>query len=385
MAHNINWVFDNENYPPKIVFTDQIPQSRMSPQGTGFVHVKVTENQTLLPALSSDVILTSASVGEIDTNSIVIDNNVIQFDVINISASGDVIVSASDPFNFTSVESDGKWFIGNSDTLSESLINDRLINLVNFLPQHLVESEVFDFMEFFQEHLNTLYESNSCTGNTHISSLKKIERLSSLHDADTIDIEYIQFLSSFMGYDIDVNRADIGSFRFDLSEVDADDVNEEELCEFQLVENEYLRFVVRNLPNWYRIKTTNDSIRIALFSFGVVGQVRTMFTNDYNLNWFSEDKKDNVDISVEFGENRLDYFPSPHFIITVDVKLTPPQWTNNIGRVKNSVNLIRPINTVFDDISARYDMDTTMTMNTIVNTKVNENYYISWDKQTADL
>ena len=36
-------------------------------------------------------------------------------------------------------------------------------------------------------------------------------------------------------------------------------------------EDKYLRFIISNLPTWYKIKTTRNSIRIMLFSFGIIG------------------------------------------------------------------------------------------------------------------
>lgn len=399
MPQNINWDFQQNTdiYPPVITFSNSQPESKMIIEGTGSVHVRIKDSNPIGTSIniitSAGFFLTSESLGEIDYSSFVeVAVNDVEFDVINISASGDVIVSASDIYDNSTTAADGKWYFSCVDPLDDSLDNNRLINLTNFLPQHLVESEVFDFMKFFQDYENTMYEvGNDCEGHCHISILKKIERLTTLHDADTIDEEYIQFLASFMGYDgLDVNRTDIGSFR--VGDVDADDIDNltpDQICTLEKQEGEYLRFVVRNLPNWYRIKTTDNAVKIALFSFGIIGELETLFTNDYDENWLAEDKKDGVDISTEFGVNRQDYFPSPHFVIVVDTKITLPNWINNIDRVKDAVNSIRPINTVFEGINSRYDMDLiTVGLNgngAQAGVMIKNNIQVAWNKPSANL
>src|SRR5689334_14453216 len=84
----------------------------------------------------------------------------------------------------------------------------REINLVEFLPSHLKDSEVNDFTEFFQDFLNSLYFEKhfptSATGleifnRRKISILEKITRLTELHDPSLVDIEYIQFFANYLG------------------------------------------------------------------------------------------------------------------------------------------------------------------------------------------
>ena len=43
-----------------------------------------------------------------------------------------------------------------------------------------------------------------------ISILEKVHRLVELHDPDLIDLEYIQFFANNLGYDIDINRNEVG-------------------------------------------------------------------------------------------------------------------------------------------------------------------------------
>jgi len=78
--------------------------------------------------------------------------------------------------------------------------------------------------------------------NVSMSILEKVNRLTELHDPDLIDLEYIQYFANNLGYNVNVNRSQFGNGGTDAN-------SEEEL-------NRYLRFMVRNLPSWYKIKTT---------------------------------------------------------------------------------------------------------------------------------
>ena len=62
-----------------------------------------------------------------------------------------------------------------------------------------------------------------------ISIIEKINRLTELHDPDLINLDYIQFFANYLGYDVDINRDEL--------------INQDEI-------EEYLRFVIRNLPTW---------------------------------------------------------------------------------------------------------------------------------------
>jgi len=326
------------DHPPSIQFSNYDPIDRTilnSTDNYGSVRVTVRDkhlgNEGSISPTANNVALTSASVGRIDYSSIVQSKNFyeIQFDVVDISATGDVIVSATDDYGFSTIESDGEWIIGCS-------ANDRMINIKDWLPTYLKDSETYQFAEFFENFLNTMYENRDC----NIGILEKIERLSTLHDPEEIDIEYIQFFANNLGYEVNVNRGDLGVFGKTTS--DAVSASDDDI-------NKYLRFVVKNLPNWYQIKTTRNSIKIMLFSFGIIGDIAYQWTSDYKNNWQTE--------ATSGGTEGLpsNFFPSPHFMIQVDLNQTPPTWTDNIDYVINAIDSIRPVNTVFDQIAGIFD------------------------------
>ena len=93
-----------------------------------------------------------------------------------------------------------------------SVENDRLINLRNFLPNSYDETDVSEFIGFFEDFLNNDIYSHKTDGEatrTSVSILKKIELLDTLKDPYLIDEEYINFFAKQLGYNITYSRDDI--------------------------------------------------------------------------------------------------------------------------------------------------------------------------------
>jgi hypothetical protein len=254
----------------------------------------------------------------------------------------------------------------------------KLINLTRFLPDYLQETDIFTLTKFFEDYLNTMYSglcgyqiqqtqlnasaseltfitpSQNLSADPRISILEKIKRLADLHDPDLIDIEYIQFFAKYLGYNVEITRNEIGGFgSFETSAT---------ICSAS--ENEkYLRFMVSNLPNWYKIKTTNDMIRIMLYSFGLVGDIVQYYTKpvaqggyDQNLlNWKPDDNGDLTEIPN-------DWFPTPHYAVKIDIDQSikdTPDATNLLtilmtegDKIIRAMESVRPINDVFHNLMA---------------------------------
>ena len=49
-------------------------------------------------------------------------------------------------------------------------------------------------------------------------------------------------------------------------------------------QQKYLRFVVQNLPNWYKIKTTKNCSKVMLYSFGLIGVWLNIIQSYSNIN-----------------------------------------------------------------------------------------------------
>lgn len=347
-GYQITSAYSPDYLAPYITFSEQNPSNRtiMSRgelvdsvsgtvyENTGRLKVTVFDPDGSIAPSETNIGLAPGSVGYIDYSSLkqTIFPHTIEFDVWNISATGDVIVSAQDDSRNWTSASDGQWVIGCG-------ANDKLINLTEFLPTHLKGESVFDFLQFFENFLNTLYTKSGDTCNHSI--LKKIERLSSLHNPEDIDMEYLEFFASMMGYGVGLNAGDLGLFTIG----NADPTDADEIAE----QNRALRFVVENLPNWYRIKSTRNAIKIMLYSFGIIGDVLYQYSNDYQNNWVSYDDNEQVNIKSVVP---ADYYPTPHFSLNVNIGLTTPNWITQIDEIINAINSIRPINSVFDHIAA---------------------------------
>ena len=280
----------------------------------------------------------------------------------------------------------------------------KTIHLKDFLPDYLEQGETGTFIEFFENFLNTLYynevsargtnddfeidsngvhtyystsstsagdivtSADSIYGGTSavpvryeitsadtVSILEKAKRIADLHDPDLIDIEYIQRLANFLGYKVFFDKGSVNNLTFGFNASTDEDINN------------YLRFIVSNLPNWYRIKSTRDSVKVLLFSFGIIGDIAYRWTADTvtSANPGSGGYGNNLDLWVEPLSNMPEnvamkvvpdtYFPTPHFSIRIDANNSPPEWFNNIDKIIETLETIRPINNVFHSLSIIFE------------------------------
>jgi len=293
-----------------------------------------------------------------------------------------------------------------SEILKSGLRNastGKRIHLKDFLPGHLEQSDVGEFVDFFEDFLNRLYYNDLSAVGTNddfdidsdgvhtyyatcatsdgdyvtsadttyggtsaipiryqitsadtISILEKAKRISDLHDPDLIDITYIQRLANLLGYNIGIDKAGVSDLNLGVNAQSEEDINS------------YLRFIVSNLPNWYKIKTTRDSIKVLLYSFGIIGDIVYRWTSDNitsanpnaggygddELYWSEEDTYLSADNALRNIPDN--YFPTPHFAIRIDAINSPPSWFTNIDKIISSIDTIRPINNVFRFLSILY-------------------------------
>tara|TARA_R110001606_G_scaffold88448_5_gene199259 strand:- start:5396 stop:6400 length:1005 start_codon:yes stop_codon:yes gene_type:complete len=266
------------------------------------------------------------------TNSI--DTLSTPFTVLYVPSPGDVVVPLSQITIFApQVE------IKASGLSGDKVDNDRLINLRNFLPTSFDGSEVSDFVGFFEDFLNyDLYthKIDSEASTLDISILKKIELLYTLRDPTLIDEKFIQYFAKQLGYNIKYNKSDIFNVTGDTN---ANDING------------YLRQTVQSLPHWYKFKSTNNALTMLMYSFGIVSDILTLWTNDYENNWISESPRFEQDINTPPMEQG--YYPTPHYRIVVNTTRTPKGWESNLSNIISMVDSIKPINTVFEGFSLK--------------------------------
>jgi len=228
-------------------------------------------------------------------------------------------------------------------------------------------SEISELLQVFEDYLNTMFtgtnslsaiETETPLGSTsatieyvipnsnYISLLEKIQRLPELHDPELIDIKHIQYLASMLGYNVNLNRGELGTY---LSEEDS------VLGKTNL--EKYLRFIVLTLPHWYKVKTTESAIKLLLFSFGIVADISYYYTDSYlpeqeGGKWKVSDYDMLAESITEIPDN---FYPTPHFIIWQDLDISESELQWDIKKresIINAINSIRPINTVFRHIGA---------------------------------
>jgi hypothetical protein len=237
----------------------------------------------------------------------------------------------------------------------------RTINLTEFLPDYLKDSEQYEFIKMFENFLNTMYngingfgirevkvndstsklfydlpyDEDTVQSDLRISILEKIARLANLHDPNLIDIEYIQFFAKNMGYDVNINYAEFGTFG-----------TSNLLCK-ESDKNKYLRFMISNLPNWYNIKSTNNMVKIMLYSFGLVGDIASLYSD--GVSW----KYDDVGNLITIPDT---WYPTSHFVVKVDIDKIIEGDTNftieNLNKVIRAIISIKPLNEVFKGLIA---------------------------------
>jgi hypothetical protein len=188
-----------------------------------------------------------------------------------------------------------------------------------------------------------------------IGILDKISKLRSLHDIDAIDIAHIQYFANLMGYNVNVNLGEIGLFS-QPTNTSAFVDNENFVGQLSEYQQKALRFVIRNLPNWYTIKTTRNAIRMLLLSFGIFGDIVEMYTTDYVSDWIQNIPTIDQIIDDTVTSN---YWPTPHMAVYLDMNSTDRSAiygdSSMLDALYNSIDSIRPANAVFEGLIGKYD------------------------------
>lgn len=289
--------------------------------------------------VSATIGLVPGSVGRIITSAIQAPFGYSKYIVpVEVSATGYVEISARNFYGNSTTQKENNFIFGCSE--------GRKLSLVKYLPQYLrdnadgTSSEFFEFTKVFEDYLNTIY-TNTEDG-CNISTLEKTKKLRDFRNIDKIDSQYIYQYANMLGYDVGINKAEIGTFATTPISGTYSDTSEkyQEKC---------LRFVVGNLPNWYSIKTTRNSVKMMLLSFGIIGDLIENYTLDYDKYW-----KQNRTVAGKFIDETItkEWFPTPHVSVGIDLKNTPNStiYSDQVKKVINSMETIRPANVVIDSL-----------------------------------
>jgi hypothetical protein len=185
----------------------------------------------------------------------------------------------------------------------------------------------------------------------HISILEKIRRLTELHDPDLIDTQYIEYFARYLGYSVNITRDNIGIFLRD-TEPSWDSLTDEQKQDLQ---DKYLRFVVSNLPTWYKIKTTDNALATMLYSFGLVTEISHYFCTNYGdpSTWVTEISGTALGLTDK-------HYQTPHFSVVIDIDKNALTFLSDPVKMKtiiDSIMSVKPINTVFKSLVAYFKRD----------------------------
>ena len=253
------------------------------------------------------------------------------------------------------------------------IVNDRLIDFVDYAPQALDEFEVRKFMNVLQglkngtlvcpcaeeeidEDGNTktvisepkqqyLYTHKINTFDTPVSVLKKIELLETMRNPDLIEYDFINDYSDNSGFNIDFFR----SFNKN-GNTNTTSENSENDTYDEANTARYLRNVLYEIPNIYKEKSTHKIISSVLYCFGISCDIIPLYTikGDTDYENFIETPEDYRDL------DRTDY-PTSHCYIRINLTKTRFDWYEYEKLIKNMVNSYRPINVVIDGFLITYD------------------------------
>ena len=208
-------------------------------------------------------------------------------------------------------------------------INDRLIDIVSYLPSNLRDSQMSDFVKLFQDFLNyELYQTADPKNgwDISISNLKKIEKILDLKSPDDIDPSFLHNFSKNLGYNLNFTEETYNTIYG----------NESFIVPF-------LRNVCRTLPHFYTNKSTERIFKAFLAMFGVRVNFSKLYSDEQYISFTNEDA-DGLMLTPHFGVQ---------FVIS-ESGMTVGSKINLISEV---INRSRPINTVFDNYNLILDFD----------------------------
>ena len=167
--------------------------------------------------------------------------------------------------------------------------------------------------------------------------VEKIGRLIYQKDPNIIDLDVIGYLGRYLGYDITTVLEDLQNNPYYTTD-----------AEVELA----LRKTIENLPSFYALKSTESGLQSLLTTFGIVGELVTMWTdaNDPYGDFIPDYQIASAQIQNTASGRNVNYIPTPHFKILANVE--GPGFNqflpDDVQRIFKSITSYKPINTVFD-------------------------------------
>lgn len=170
---------------------------------------------------------------------------------------------------------------------------------------------------------------------------ERIERLAYLRDPEVIDFDLIGYLARFMGYDITSA---------------SDDISSSNIYRNSKEREAAVREILAHLPQFYALNGTKAGINMLMATFGLVGDLITMWTSTddpYGKLVRQDDVAGKVDEDVANRNTSNSWVPTPHVVLDIienDNFNSMLMEQDELTRMKEQIRCCKPINVVFDGI-----------------------------------
>lgn len=294
---------------------------------------------------------------------------IISFKVIGIKAYGNVEVEAWIKTNNKNFDDFIKTATIGSNICGPWLCIDkdgRKYDLKPYVPNYLKQSDFYEFVKLFELYLNTLY--TNLTKNTNISILEKIAKIGDFNDIDRIEHCLMYHYAKHYG----------SEFNMDLQTML--DLNLGFYAEGALATRteddvlDIIRYALKNLPYYNKIKGTNNGMVMALKMFSLSCKIINLWckmepTIEKKADFLEEDRLYNFTsyfltsrFNIEFNSLNVDF---QSFNSSLDVFIKFIKGIKPITRILNLIkytvifekNLYWTVNQfVADDSDGRGDL-----------------------------
>lgn len=264
------------------------------------------------------------------------------------------------------------------------------VDILKFLPNHLVGTTTGLFLKAIQDYVNQMYEykkdptSSKCSISEsqykeRVSLLGKIKGLADLHDAKQVDHEFIGRIADLLGFDFGISMSEMmdmisvlsvpegTSVPLDIETGTMVDVLPIPVSACGVADPadkaaEFMRQILVELPYWFQIKGTDKLAKIFFWCFGLMMKWEYGYTRNYsnkNSDWVYTENKNDVSL-VESG-----MIPTPHVRASFSLddsfadSYALVSWLNSQGlsRVVTTLTSIKPINAVIEDVVFSFDFN----------------------------
>jgi uncharacterized protein (TIGR02145 family) len=188
------------------------------------------------------------------------------------------------------------------------------LDLVSWLPRHLLGSELVGLVKMFQDTLNCCFADNET--NSPIGILEKIARLRDLKDIDRMEPRYFQYYADLFGVELTTGMALLEAFPEDERHMHARDV-------------------LRAYSAFQKEKTSMTALQTLLSMFGVFAEIRHLYSEKY-----SPDDESDWSMEQSSSNRRTQHF-------TLFLRVDDDEFLGFSPAFKQLIDDIKPATMVF--------------------------------------